>query len=186
MKTFCVILNTLLYNIRIIIRIAPIYIRIFSGRINVQTFSHREITPDFEASFWWNIRTSEATYICQKLHVGHSQPERMVSNGYRWQDSRAWTYQCHVEVSGKRLKGEKPNHSSPTYLKISWKKTSWRFEAFLQRQKHVYIKAKFRKLRNLSVIRLGSLRSLGYEVIKLLLEVFAYQKRRYSEGNFIT
>ena len=86
----------------------------------LQTFSRRDISSDFEASFWWNIRTSEVSSICQKLHVGHSQPERMVSNGYRWPDSRSWTYQCHVEVSGKRLKGEKPNHSSLTYLKISW------------------------------------------------------------------
>ena len=88
----------------------------------LQTFSRWDISPDFEAPFWWNIGTSKVSSICQKLYVGHSQPERMVSNGNRWPNSRSWTYQCHVEVSGKRLKGEKPNHSSPTYLKISWKK----------------------------------------------------------------
>ena len=51
-----------------------------------QTFSRRDISPDFEESFRWNIGTSKVSSICQKLHVGHSQPERMVSNGYRWQD----------------------------------------------------------------------------------------------------
>ena len=36
----------------------------------LQTFSRRDISPDFEASFWWNIRTSEVSSIFKNFMSG--------------------------------------------------------------------------------------------------------------------